>query len=628
MIGPSLQETRSNVYGILCATVVAFFLSIIPPLSSVESTASDQRIARLSSKTTVDPDIMVVALDDATMEKLSFRQPIDRAFLAKLVNEISKGSPRVVGLDVILDQPTQTDWDNTLKYSISTAPIKIVVATSAAGATPFLQNMIGDKSWGVATFRTDAADSVVRRLSLSSQSKPSFTQTILQNIDAAIPPDIQQIRWSLQNSSAVPFVTLPAHLVASGAIDPLVMRGKIVLIGTTAEGADRHMTPLSILPAYADGMPGVVLHAFAIKTLLAGQPELKSNAVIDLILTFLAVLAGALVGRTRAHWALRITAIAAGLVILGFGTFFIFAAGQFLLNMTAICLGFLLGATIGAVIAHRSQIFAARRIEFAFAHYLDPEVVRGISKAPELLVSGAKEQNIAVLFTDLNNFSGLVEILDPAKVEVFLNSYLDVVTSSIVAHGGTVDKIVGDGVHAFFGAPVVQKDAAKRAISCALDIFQKTESFAFDKKNHGFGTTRIGVHFGSALVGNFGGRHRLDYTAHGITMNLGSRLEEANKALGTQICVSADALVPSNLAAQWRPVGNIWLRGAAAPLAVWTTCPSNIDRSAYVKAFEQIEIMPETAASYFAQLSASDPLVRMYRARLHQGLATTLIDLR
>ena len=628
MITPLLQETRSNVYGILCATIVAFFLSIAPPLSSVESVASDHRIARLSSSTALDPDIVIVALDDATMEKLSFRQPMDRAFLAKLVREVSKGSPRIIGLDVILDQPTRAEPDKTLKSAISTAPVKIVGATSAAGATPFLKNMVGNKSWGVATFQVDASDSVVRRLSLPSPDNPTFTQALLQSIGVAMPPDIRRMRWPLQNSGAVPFVTIPAHLVAIGAVDPLIMRGKIVLIGTTANGVDRHMTPLSVLPAYADGLPGVVVHAFAIKTLLAPDTALQSNAAIDLVLIFLAALAGALVGRTRVHLAVRVTAIAFSLVVFGFSTFVIFATGQFLLNMTAICLGFLLGATIGAVNAHRAQVFAARCIEYAFAHYLDPEVVRGISKAPELLISGAKEQNIAVLFTDLNNFSGLVEIMAPGAVEVFLNTYLDVVTSSIVAHGGTVDKIVGDGVHAFFGAPVSQEDAAYRAINCALDIDQKTESISLESANHGFGTTRLGVHFGSALVGNFGGRHRLDYTAHGLTMNLASRLEEANKALGTQICVSAVALLKADLAAEWRPIGDVWLRGAAAPLAAWTTCPPYLDRSAYLKAFEQIEIMPETAALYFAQLPASDPLVRMYRARLNQGLTTTIIDLR
>lgn len=267
MITPLLQETRSNVYGILCATIVAFFLSIAPPLSSVESVASDHRIARLSSSTALDPDIVIVALDDATMEKLSFRQPMDRAFLAKLVREVSKGSPRIIGLDVILDQPTRAEPDKTLKSAISTAPVKIVGATSAAGATPFLKNMVGNKSWGVATFQVDASDSVVRRLSLPSPDNPTFTQALLQSIGVAMPPDIRRMRWPLQNSGAVPFVTIPAHLVASGAVDPLIMRSKIVLIGTTANGVDRHMTPLSVLPAYADGLPGVVVHAFAIKTL-------------------------------------------------------------------------------------------------------------------------------------------------------------------------------------------------------------------------------------------------------------------------------------------------------------------------------------------------------------------------
>ncbi|MEQ1548411.1 MAG: adenylate/guanylate cyclase domain-containing protein [Chakrabartia sp.] len=628
MIKSSLQETKSNVYGILCAGILALFLSVIPPLSSVESAASDHRVARLSFSTLMDPDIVIVALDDATMERLSFRQPIDRAFLSRLIGEISMGAPRVIGLDVILDQPTRFEDDETLKSLITSMQTKFVAATPATGPGPFLKHMIGQKSWGVATFQTDASDSVVRQLSSSSREKPTFTQAIVQNTATISSSKNRKIRWPLLSSDAVPFITLPAHLVVSRAIDPAVMRDKIVLIGTTATGIDRHMTPLSVLPSYADGQSGVTVHAYAIKTMLAPDAVPPSNIVVDLILIFLATLTGALIGRSRAHWAVRVTAILFGAAVLGFATFALFSVSQFLLNMTAICLGFLFGAMIGAVNAHRAQTFAARRIEFAFAHYLDPEVVRGISKSPDLLISGAKEQDIAVLFTDLSNFSGLVETMEPSAVETFLNAYLDVVTSIIVAHGGTVDKIVGDGVHAFFGAPVLQKDAAHRAIGCALDIYNKTEAIALIDENHGFGKTRLGVHFGSALVGNFGGRHRLDYTAHGLTMNLASRLEEANKALGTQICASAVAVKQADLAGQWRPIGDVWLRGAFAPLEAWTICPTNVDRSAYMAAFAQIEIMPKEAALLFAQLPDTDPLVRLHRARLNQGLTTPMIDLR
>ncbi len=628
MVKPALQETKSNVHGILWGGVFAFLLSVTPPLSAVESASSDHRVARLSSNTVADPEIIIVALDDATMAQLKFRQPIDRMFLSELIGEISKGVPRIIGLDIILDQPTRSREDEALKSVFSGTPIKIVMAAPASGPTQFLKHIIGKNSWGVATFQSDASDSVVRRLSVSRPEKPTFTQALVENIGGKMSVKRERIRWAMQSSGAVPFVMIPAHFITSGAIDPVVMRDKIVLIGTTADAVDRHMTPLSVLPTFADGLPGVTVHAYAIRTMLTPDTKREYTVALDFILSILAALAGALIGRTRTHWALRVAAIVFGTVVLGFGTFVIFSKSQVLLNMTALCLGFLWGAMIGAVNAHRAQTLAARRIEFAFAHYLAPDVVRGIRKSPELLISGAKEQDIAVLFTDLSNFSGLVESMEPSAVEAFLNTYLDMITSIIVSHGGTVDKIVGDGVHAFFGAPVSQADAANRAILCALDLHQQTESIAQNDANNGFGRTRFGVHFGSALVGNFGGRHRLDYTAHGLTMNLASRLEEANKALGTQICVSAAALSQTNMTAHWRPIGDIWLRGASAPLAVWTICPPHLDRSAYMKAFAQIEVMPKEAASLFAQLPTSDPLVRLYLARLNQGLTTTMIDLR
>ena len=133
-------------------------------------------------------------------------------------------------------------------------------------------------------------------------------------------------------------------------------------------------------------------------------------------------------------------------------------------------------------------------------------------------------------------------------------------TDIVFAHDGTLAKIVGDALHVLFGAPGEQPDHAARAVGCALALDEYAEAFRArcHKKGVALGVTRIGVHAGPAIVGNFGGGRFFDYTAYGDTINVAARLEAANKQLGTRICASA------TLAARvekfgGRPVGDLVL---------------------------------------------------------------------
>ena len=149
-----------------------------------------------------------------------------------------------------------------------------------------------------------------------------------------------------------------------------------------------------------------------------------------------------------------------------------------------------------------------------------------------------------------------------------LNEYVSGMTDIVFAHDGTVAKIVGDALHVLFGAPGEQPDKhAARAVACALDLDQYAQQFRdrWQQKKIPLGVTRIGVHAGSAIVGNFGGDRFFDYTAYGDTINVAARLEAANKQLGTRICVSA-TLADKVAGFRGRPVGDLVLRGKSEAL--------------------------------------------------------------
>jgi adenylate cyclase len=120
------------------------------------------------------------------------------------------------------------------------------------------------------------------------------------------------------------------------------------------------------------------------------------------------------------------------------------------------------------------------------------------------------------LFTDIAGLTPLVESLDPKQLASLLSGYLEGMTEVVFAHEGTVAKIIGDAMHVLFGAPADQPDAASRAIACALALDTHAEQYRHEWIARGapLGITRIGVHAGPAIVGNFGGGRLYDYTAY------------------------------------------------------------------------------------------------------------------
>ncbi|KQB12063.1 adenylate/guanylate cyclase domain-containing protein [Rhodobacter capsulatus] len=164
-------------------------------------------------------------------------------------------------------------------------------------------------------------------------------------------------------------------------------------------------------------------------------------------------------------------------------------------------------------------------------------------------------REITALFTDIEGFSAATSTMGAVEMVARLDAYFALTCAIVLRHGGMIDKLVGDSVHALFNAPLDQPGHEAAALACAAEILAATEVFA--RENNGFGKTRIGVECGPAVLGDVGFGTRIDYTAHGPAVNLAARLQEANKALGTRICIgpTLGARVPGLVA-----LGEIELR--------------------------------------------------------------------
>jgi PAS domain S-box-containing protein len=278
----------------------------------------------------------------------------------------------------------------------------------------------------------------------------------------------------------------------------------------------------------------------------------------------------------------------------------------------------------------------SERAHASLSRYFSPEFAKRLASS-----SGESDgmevhwRDIAVIFTDIAGFTSLVETAAPEVLGELLNEYVGGMTDVVFAHEGTVAKVMGDGVLVLFNAPSEQPDYASRAIACAHDLDYRAEEFRerWTAKGVNFGVTRIGVHAGPALVGNFGSSRFFDYTAHGDTINTASRLEAANKFLGTRICVSAVvARAASNF--QGRPIGDLILRGRSEPLRAFEALPAAAYKAPevtqYSEAFAKLEAGDVAAMPAFAalvSLHADDPLASFHLKRLLNGAKGVRIQL-
>ena len=278
---------------------------------------------------------------------------------------------------------------------------------------------------------------------------------------------------------------------------------------------------------------------------------------------------------------------------------------------------------------------SAERAHAALSRFFSPSLAERLASDTASCDLSGQRRDISVIFTDVAGFTSLVETLDPAILGPLLNEYLGEMTDIVFAHDGTVTKIVGDALHVLFGAPADQHDHASLAIECSLALDACSQAFRarWSEKGIAIGVTRIGINAGTALVGNFGGGRFFDYTAYGDTINTASRLEVANKQLGTRICAS-DSVVQKVQGFRGRPIGDLVLRGRSVPLRVFHPLTQvEFDApgiQAYLAAFAKLEAADISAMPAFAALVGAcpdDPLANFHLRRLLNGQKGARIEM-
>ena len=332
------------------------------------------------------------------------------------------------------------------------------------------------------------------------------------------------------------FRYISAADVLAKRLAPGMLKGKIVLLGTTAPGLlDLRVTPVG------QTYPGVETHANVISGFLDGKVFVKPDYAIgcEVVILILSGLTLAFVlPMVSAPKAVATSVVTiAALVSLNFWIYI--SAGLVLPLASALVMAvtaFGLNMSYGYFVESKSK----RELAHLFGTYVPPELVDEMVKDPDSYSMKATTKELTVMFCDMRGFTHMSETMEPTQLQALLNSVFSRLTDHIRSNRGTIDKYMGDCVMAFWGAPVDTPNHASLAVKTALDMVNAIRVLNEEHRVKGLPEIGIGIglNTGTMCVGDMGSDIRRSYTVIGDSVNLGSRLEGLSKTYGVDIVVS------------------------------------------------------------------------------------------
>lgn len=573
-----------------------------------------------------DPRIAMVTFTEDTLRLTGRRSPLDRSMLAKGLLALDKMHPKAIGIDILIDQPTPEDQILIDAFRTMKTPTYLGFASHATNKTfmtydqeNFLRDFLSKTRPGnvhPTSIRLLADDDGVMR---SWPNQPRELPPLMAN---SLTGDFEQfrsytgsIRYRLPKFADRPvFDKFPIEVIANPdlieAFRPQI-QGRYILVGGDIPDIDQFITPASRIQQ-GETTIGLEIHATLLAQMLDNIMPRKIPGWGIWLIAFGVVLLGALTAVSNLKiWKLSLLLLVqAGAII----------AMPFVWQFNGVDTQGLpvFGWLIGWVFAYSAVGTAARGInseqrnfaQSALGKYLPGDIAKDLMKNPERLQLHGEKREIYALFSDLEGFTKLSHQIEPEMVAFLLNKYLDVLSETVLEYGGTIDKFVGDAIVAFWGAPISRPDDCERAVKCAVAMYEAGEQFRREAPEGvpPIGVTRVGVHFGEAIVGNFGGEGRIQYTALGDSMNTASRLEGANKYLKTKTLVSETVVERSELT-RFRPVGRITVSGRSTPMEVYEPVLNFSDEAVqqFTDIFRRFDQGETNALTEFEDMAVANP---------------------
>lgn len=634
------KRPYSWLFAIILACVFGQLLKQIPDIGHIDTRILDSIFADRPAIQQKHPEIVVVGIGDEDLAPYTpYRMPIHRGLLAELIDRLSAAEAKAIGIDIMFVDPTIPELDDQLLNALNQAQPAVIIATGSK-ENGFSEAQLAYQEAFNRDFRTGPAtlipgvDGTIRLQAPRSpqfDGRLTFPGALAEAVGAEV-PDGQMIIDFQRGRELGGFRFEVISALAALEAHPAFFVDKIVLIGATMpDDRDDHPTPLDL-----DNQEtyGVLIQAEKLSQMLDGRRVVTLSPWQALVLTVLAAMAGVALAVLPVSMFIKLFAGVFGAVLYLFAVWWIGKEGgpalPFVSPALAIFFATIFGETFDGAQARRER----KLIRQAFQQFISPSVVKELVDDPRKLELRGEEREISTIFTDLQGFTALTAELEPQMMVRLLNGYLDRMLNVVIDRGGLVDKVIGDAVHACFGAPTDQPTHAAMALECVLELNKVCEEYrAFVQTEHNitWGETRIGLHTGRAVVGNFGSSQRFDYTAHGDSVNTAARLEGANKTLRTRICVSRmtisqcpDAIV--------RRIGFLKVAGRSDYLETLQPIAEIDD---YARRYEEaIDFLtndnPESARAILEALLAERPqdgLVAFHLERIAKGERNMMIEI-
>jgi adenylate cyclase len=571
-----------------------------------------------------------------------YRSPVDRDFLANLLTTIENKGAKAVGIDILFDQGTEEKKDQKLKKTLQDMQIPTFVSYTTSKnivndeQLQYLNTFILPEQRAAANLSSDPFDGSVRWIfpgETELNMPMGFARKAAAIFNIETPNTALEIAWRSKPNNDIPaFPVYPAHLVK--LLPDEWFKDKLVLIGAVLSITDRHRTPLAVVHDNDDGMmPGILIQAHSAAQLIEKRQSPRPSTPTIWVMTLLLSAIGVCIGLLKKGVLFNLSAGIVFIVTLWLGAMLGFMYGMPMVPLIAPTIALALSLWMMDILVGSTERKQREFVQGAFSRYVSPAVVGQLIENPEALRIQGERKELTFVFTDVAGFTTLSEKLSSEKLSEVLNAYLDGACEIILRHEGTIDKFIGDAIMSIFNAPIAQIDHHSRAVRCALELDAYAEAFRQTQNEVGIpmGTTRIGLHTGPAVIGNFGSRSRMDFTALGDTVNTAARCEGVNKYFGTRICCT-EAIVANCSDIHFMPIGDIVLKGKLTPVKLY----SPVDRIKaksdlyvrYISAYHLLEKKVPEAKFAFVDLYADypgEPLIKYHYERILQGVTSHLV---
>ncbi|MGO7541681.1 CHASE2 domain-containing protein [Rhizobium ruizarguesonis] len=646
-VRPASKQAESRHLRLLIlalATLVAIsLLSRLPAWSLLELRSFDY-LSTFDDPHPPQGGPVIVAIDEPSLADINAQWPWPRSLHAELVRQLRSAGARVIGLDIIMAEPSNPENDDAITKAVGPDVVlagdETLIETPQASqlirATPLPQLTQAGATTGIASIDL-SGDGTFRRI-------PGYEDgfaAMLMKTSGARPEALPASRLiqSFGPARSYPTVSYYQALDPENLLPPGYFKGRVVLVGLSLQnapaidkgGVDAFATPYTVHTGTLTS--GVEIQATIYDNIRRGLSIAEARLPLVAACILISVLLAAATVWRSTGW---LTIVASAVAVLAF------AAASF----AGIRFAHVFVSPLGPVVAYVSVAFGQaafdyaeerrnkRQIIRAFAQYISPDLVRRLSNDPSQLKLGGERRTLSVLFSDVRGFTTIAETLkdEPEQLTGLINRLLTPLSDVVMDHGGTIDKYMGDCIMAFWNAPLDDPDHALHAVRASLAMQAAISSLNRELEREAAARggrphvlkMGVGINTGECIVGNMGSTRRFDYSCLGDSVNLASRLEGASKNYGVALLLGEET---ARLVAGTYTVielDRIIVKGRTVPSPVYTVVhKADPEALAAHRVFTQAKYAGTIAPSdpAFDRLAADIPELAGYYAIVRDALA-------